>query len=315
MSTKLEERTGFKSATLATRTPGVARASLPFQKLKQRLVLVVVLLPFLGFVAALALLPKYSIGPLELGLLLGMYALSILGISVGFHRHLAHRAFQAHWPTRAALIILGSMAVQGPILTWAAVHRRHHQYSDHEGDPHSPYLYSEGRGIRGLWRGFWHSDWGRYVPDLLRDKLVFRLSRFYFIWIVLGLLIPAAVGGLVTRSWVGALNGFLWGGLVRIFLVHHVSWTIGSVCHIYGSRPFETKDYSTNNAWLSLLTVGDSWHNNHHAFPSSAWHGLKWWQLDVAGLVIGGLELAGLAWNVEKPTPQMMRARRRRASS
>src|SRR5262249_33471325 len=145
------------------------------------------------------------------------------------------------------------------------------------GDPHSPYLFSNGEQISSLWKGFWHShlgwlfagevtDWGYFVPELLRDRLIFILSRFYFVWLLLGFAIPSAIGGVVTASWIGALKGFLWGGLVRIFLVHHVSWTIGSICHIYGSQPFETKDGSVNNAWLALLTVGDSWHNNHHAF-------------------------------------------------
>ncbi len=322
ISTKSSAPARVARSSFLTATPGVTRANESYQRLKQRLVLGVVVLPLLGFLAAIALLWKQSIGLIDVGLLLVMYLLTILGISVGFHRHFAHRSFQTGTAVRAVLIILGSMAVQGPLLTWAAVHRRHHQYSDQLGDPHSPYLYPEGEGIEGLWGGFWHShvgwlfapevtDWGRYVPDLMRDKLIFRLERLYFVWMLLGFLLPALVGGALTRTWYGCLSGFLWGGVVRLFLVHHVSWTIGSICHIYGSRPFETHDNSTNNPWLALFTVGDSWHNNHHAFPGSALHGLRWWEFDLAGWVIRLLGAVGLVWNIEQPTTQMITAKQK----
>lgn len=322
MANRLSYRPDLPAPAFRARVPGVAAASLPYRQMKRRLVLVVVVAPLLGLLAALVLLWRYSAGPTEVGLLVGMYALTILGVSIGFHRHFAHRSFQAGTGMRAVFIILGSMAVQGPVLTWAAVHRRHHQYSDQQGDPHSPYSYSDGRSIGGMFRGFWHShvgwlfepevtDWGQYVPDLLRDRLIFKLSRFYLLWVILGLVAPAAVGGLVSGTWFGLLNGFLWGGLARLFLVHHASWTIGSICHIYGSRPFETEDESTNNAWLAIPTVGDSWHNNHHAFPVSALHGLKWWQVDLAGWVIRALEACGLIWKVERPSSQKIDARRR----
>jgi stearoyl-CoA desaturase (delta-9 desaturase) len=303
----------------------VARANEAYTRLKRRLVFSVVVVPLLGSVAALALAWRYGVGPVEVGLLIVMYLLTILGISVGFHRHFTHRSFQTSRALRVVLIILGSMAVQGPILTWAAVHRRHHQYSDQLGDPHSPYLMPEGEPTGGGWRGFWHShvgwlfapevtDWGRYVPDLMRDKTIFKLDRLYFLWLAAGFVVPALVGGLWHRTWLGALNGFLWGGMLRLFLVHHASWTIGSVCHIYGGRPFDTKDGSTNNAWLALVTVGDSWHNNHHAFPASAMHGLRWWEFDLAGWVIRTLAALGLVWNVERPTPQAIRTKLRRRS-
>ena len=322
IAVELKTKSPSRKLTFATATPGVAKASLPFRRFKQRVVLGVVVIPFLGAVATTLLITRIGITPVDIGVLVLMYMLSILGISVGFHRQLAHRAFQANTLTRAVLIILGSMAVQGPVLTWAATHRCHHQFSDLEGDPHSPYVFPDGNAIRSKLRGFWHSHigwlfegdiiaWGRYVPDLLRDELIFKLSRYYFLWVALGLAIPAAIGGLVSGTLIGAFSGFLWGGLARIFLVHHVSWTIGSVCHIYGRRPFDTGDLSTNNAWLSVFTVGDSWHNNHHAFPTSAWHGLQWWQIDLAGATIKILEVAGLAWDVQKPTAHAIQAKQK----
>jgi stearoyl-CoA desaturase (delta-9 desaturase) len=280
---------------------------------ERRIAFVVVLLPVAGLVAALALLWGRGIGPAELGLLVGMYTLTMLGVGVGLHRYFAHGSFRTSRALRALLAILGSMAAQGPPFYWVAVHRRHHSHSDRPGDPHSPNL-GHGEGVLGLLRGLWHAhigwmfshdnaDWPRYTADLVRDPDLLVINRLYFAWVLLGLAIPAALGGMLAGSWAGAFHGFLWGGLVRVFFVHHASWSLGSISHVFGSSPFPTRDGSTNNAWTALPTFGESWHNNHHAFPSSAFHGLAWWQVDVNGLVIRALAALGLVWDVKAPSP------------
>jgi stearoyl-CoA desaturase (delta-9 desaturase) len=250
-----------------------------------------------------------------LALLAGMYAATVIGIGVGFHRLVSHRAFQAHTAVKGALCILGSMAAEGPVLFWAATHRRHHSSSDREGDPHSPHLH--GAGALNSLRGFWHAHvgwmftpeitgWGYYVPDLLKDRTIFAINRQYFIWVFSGLLAPTLLGGLLTGTWRGVFDGFLWGGLVRIFLVHQTSWSINSICHIFGRRAFDTRDQSTNNFWIALLSFGEGWHNNHHAFPHSAMHGLRWWEVDLSGYLIQLLKRLGLVWNVKIPTDHMI---------
>jgi stearoyl-CoA desaturase (delta-9 desaturase) len=321
MSNRLRVEARFHHPAAALNAAGAARANVPLQTLEQRIALGVVVLPLLGFVAALALLWVYGVGWLEVGLLLVMYAVGALGTEVGFHRLFSHRAFQTGPIIRAVLAIFGSMNAQGPVLYWAAIHRRHHQYSDREGDPHSPYLYPEGASTRGQLRGLWHAhvgwlfthevtDWGRYVPDLLRDKAIFKINRYYPLWPVVGLIVPASLGGMWTGTWLGVLQGLLWGGLVRIFLAQQVTWGVNSIGHTYGRRPFKVEDRSTNNGWLALPSAGGSWHNNHHAFPTSAWHGLHWWQVDLAGCFISALATVGLAWKVDVPTPEMIATKR-----
>jgi stearoyl-CoA desaturase (delta-9 desaturase) len=219
----------------------------------------------------------------------------------------------------AILAALGSMAVQGPVLHWVAVHRRHHQHSDQQEDPHSPHVH--GAGVRGTIRGMWHSHVGwlfkphpkglaKYTRDLRRGKLIPWMSRLFPLWVLLGLLIPAGLGGLLTMSWTGVLLGFIWGGLARVFLVHHVTWSINSVCHIWGSRPYRSHDESRNNAIFGVLAMGEGWHNNHHAFPTSARHGLRWWQLDLSYVVIWTMSKVGLAHDLRLPTPDRMLAKR-----
>ncbi len=292
--------------------PGVTASNAPFERLAQRIALAVVLLPLLGFLAALALAWKYGVGAVELGLLLAMYTVGALGLEVGFHRLFSHRSFQTNRLVSAMLAIAGSLNAQGPVLYWVAIHRRHHPYADRPGDPHSPFFYPEGRPIRGRLRGLWHAhvawlfvheitDWGRYLPDLLKDRLLLRINQQYFVWLVAGLVVPAAAGGVLSGTWLGCLNGLLWGGLVRIFLGQQVTWAVNSFCHVYGSRPYKLEDQSGNVAWLALLTLGGSWHNNHHAFPQSATLNMRWWQLDPSGLFISALRAAGLAWNVKTP--------------
>jgi stearoyl-CoA desaturase (delta-9 desaturase) len=246
-----------------------------------------------------------------------MYGITVIGIDVGLHRLVAHRAFQTTSAVRACLCILGSMAAQGPVLFWVAIHRRHHALSDQPGDPHSPHL--EGDGLRGTLRGLWHAHTGwlfkhqlprgaAYITDLINDRSMRKVSRLYFLWVALGLTIPAALGWWLHGTWWGALRGFVWGGLVRIFLVQHVTWSINSICHLFGTRPFANVDHSANNAWLALLSFGESWHNNHHAFPSAAFHGFRWWQIDVAGYVIRALGWIGLAWGIKKPPGRAQKA-------
>jgi stearoyl-CoA desaturase (Delta-9 desaturase) len=261
-------------------------------------------------VVAAALLWGWGFGWVELGLLLGMYVLTALGITVGFHRLFTHRSFQTNRIIQFVLAALGSMAAQGPLLRWVAVHRRHHQHSDQPEDPHSPH--GHGRGLLGLLRGLWHAHMGwllrpepadldRYAGDLRRDKPLRVASALFPVWLAVGLVLPAILGGLLTGTWAGVLLGLLWGGLARIFLVHHVTWSVNSVCHLWGGQPYPDGDQSRNNLVFGVLALGEGWHNNHHAFPTSARHGLRWWQLDLSYLFIRGLALLRLAWNVRLP--------------
>jgi stearoyl-CoA desaturase (delta-9 desaturase) len=274
------------------------------------LTVVVVVVPFLGLLAAVALVWGWGFSWVELGVLAGMYLLTGVGITVGFHRLFTHRAFDTNRVVQFILAALGSMSVQGPLLKWVAQHRRHHQHSDQVGDPHSPH--TAGRGVLGLLRGFWHAHvgWlfesdppnlGHYTRDLHQSQVLRVVSALFPLWVATGLLLPAVVGGLLTLTWLGALAGLIWGGLVRIFLVHHVTWSINSVCHLWGWRPFQTDDHSRNSYFFGVLGLGEGWHNNHHAFPTSARYGLRWWQIDVGYWVIRALSLVGLAWNVKLP--------------
>lgn len=275
--------------------------------------LVFVLLPLLGFLAAVYLLWGGVFDISCLVIMASMYGLTGMGITVGFHRLFTHRSFQTTSTLRAVFGILGCMAIQGQLMRWVADHRRHHAESDQPGDPHSPHLH--GHGWQGLFRGLFHSHLGwlfqteqaslqKYVPDLLKCRTLQIIDRLFIVWVLSSLLIPAGLGWLFVGNWTGAVLGLIWGGLVRVFLVHHVTWSVNSICHLWGSRPFETGDHSKNNFLFGLLALGEGWHNNHHAFPTSARHGLRWWQLDASYAVIRGLELAGLAWDVKRPLPQ-----------
>ena len=272
--------------------------------------LVAIIVPFLGLVTAIVFLWGWGFRWVELGLLLGMYVVTALGITVGFHRLFTHRAFETNPVIRFALAVFGSMAVQGSLRRWVAQHRRHHQHSDTEEDPHSPH--HQGEGVFGLVRGVWHAHLGwifhpdppnllHYAKDLDQSRTLRTVSALFPVWVGLGLLIPAVLGGLLTGTWSGAFFGLLWGGLVRVCLAHHVTWSINSVCHLWGGQPYPTNDHSRNNFLFGILALGEGWHNNHHAFPTSARHGLRWWQLDASYWVIRALALLGLAWNVRLP--------------
>lgn len=280
------------------------------RRVQRRHFLLFDVLPFVGTAAAVGLLFVWPIGLLELGLLAGMYLATALGITAGYHRLFAHRTYKAAPSVRVVLTVLGSMAGQGPLISWVALHRRHHELSDRPGDPHSPNLAS-GRWarIRGLLHS--HYTWMvghpypsvvHYAPDILRDRAAMRANRLYYPWVLLGLAIPTLIGGLVTWTWSGALLGFLWGGSVRMFVLENVIWSINSFLHMFGTRPFPTRENSRNSALLSVLSVGESWHNNHHGFPDSARFGVEPRQPDFGYRLIRLLELAGLAWDVRVPS-------------
>lgn len=277
-------------------------------------------LPLLGVIAAPFFVWGWGFGWSDFGLLLGMYFLTALGITVGFHRLFVHRSFETNIVVKVILAILGSMAVQGSLMTWVALHRRHHQHSDTPDDPHSPHHH--GHGVLGVLRGFWHSHIGwffhpdppglqRYIKDLRASPTLQIVSALFPLWVVLGLVIPGVLGGLFTQSWAGVWTGLIWGGLVRVFLVHHVTWSVNSACHLWGFRPYRSEDESRNNVIFGILALGEGWHNTHHAFPTSARHGLRWWQIDLSYWMIRGLSLVGLAWDLKLPTKEAQRRERR----
>lgn len=280
-----------------------------------------VVVPFTGAVVAVALLWNELVSPADLAIAAVMYLLTALGITVGFHRLLTHRSFQTSKPVEYAFAVLGSLAVQGPVIAWVADHRKHHAHSDEEGDPHSPHV-GHGEGARGVLAGLWHAhtgwlmstqgcaDWGRYAPDLYEDAGMRSINRRFVPLVLASLALPALAGYLAGGTLASAATGLLWGGLVRIFFVHHLTWSVNSVCHFLGTRRFDTDDRSTNVFWLSLPSLGESWHHNHHAFPRSAVHGLKRWELDPSALVIAAMEKIGLAWNVVRISPERQQQRR-----
>jgi stearoyl-CoA desaturase (delta-9 desaturase) len=263
--------------------------------IRKIVMLVVVVLPFLATLLAIELLWQRAVNWTDLALLIAFNVIGGLGVTVGFHRMLTHRSFQPHPIVKFIFLVFGSMAVEGPALQWAAIHIKHHAHADRDGDPHSPV------------EGFWHAHMGwmfksidadpnTYCRNLVRDPMVVFVSRTFFLWVILSLAIPFAIGG-----W----TGLLWGGLVRIFFTHHITWSVNSVCHTFGKREFETRDQSRNEWIVGLLGLGEGWHNNHHAFPRSAFHGLHWWQFDLSGYVIWTLERVGLVRDVYRVSPAM----------
>jgi stearoyl-CoA desaturase (delta-9 desaturase) len=274
-----------------------------------------VVVPFAATIAAIVLLWNSLVSPADLVIAAVMYLLTAAGITVGFHRLLTHRSFQTSKPLEYTFAILGTMAVQGPVISWVADHRKHHAHTDEEGDPHSPHVGHDG-GVRGVLAGLWHAhsgwlmstqgraDWKRYAPDLYEDRGMRTISRRFVLLILASLAIPALAGYIISGTLLGAFTGLLWGGLVRVFFVHHVTWSVNSVCHFLGSRRFNTDDHSTNVFWLALPSLGESWHHNHHAFPRSAVHGLKKWEPDPSAFIITVMEKMGLARNVVRISPE-----------
>ncbi len=253
----------------------------------------------------------------DVAIFLVMYIPTGLGVTVGFHRLLTHRSFKTSAPMRGLLAVLGTMSVEGPVISWVADHRKHHAYSDRFGDPHSPHVDHgggtlKGTGWRGALRGLAHAHVGwlfdhtqrgsreRFAPDLLADPVVAFVDRTFVLWSLVGLAIPFGLGVLIGGTVDAGLEGMLWGGAVRILVLHHVTYSINSLCHFFGRRRFATGDQSRNLLWLAPFSFGEAWHNNHHAFPTSAFHGMGRGELDISGLVISGLERVGLVWDVQR---------------
>ena len=286
---------------------------------EQVALLLFIVVPFLALVAAVPIAWGWGVSWLDLALLVSFYFIGCHGITAGFHRHFTHSSFKAKRPLRIALAIAGSLAVEGPLIRWVADHRKHHKHSDSEGDPHSPWRYGE--TIPALLKGLWwaHMGWmfnteqtsqTKYAPDLLRDPDMRRISRQFVLWTIVSLLLPGVLGGLLSWSWWGALTGFFWGSLVRIALLHHVTWSINSICHAVGKHPFKSRDRSGNVWWLAVLSCGESWHNLHHADPTCARHGVDRWQLDSTARLIRWFEKLGWVWDVRWPRPTRIEAKR-----
>jgi stearoyl-CoA desaturase (Delta-9 desaturase) len=256
----------------------------------------------------------------DLAIFGAVYAVTGLGITVGFHRLLTHRSFKTSPALRGIFAALGSAAIEGPVISWVADHRKHHAFSDEEGDPHSPHV-GHGGGWRGTLRGLFHAHMGwlfihtergakrRFAPDLMDDPVVSFVDRTFLLWAVIGLAVPFGLGYAIGGTLVAGLTALLWGGAVRVFLLHHFTYSINSVCHVFGRRRFATDDESRNVVWLALPTFGEAWHNNHHAFPTSAIHGLRRWELDPSAAVIRTLERLGLAWDVVRISPDRQAAK------
>ncbi|HEX6389805.1 MAG TPA: fatty acid desaturase [Solirubrobacteraceae bacterium] len=282
-----------------------------------------------GLVTALPILALFVVGwqlwndwlhPSDLIVLAILYTACGLGVTVGFHRLFTHRSFKTTKAVRATLAICGSMAIEGPIISWVSDHRKHHAFADQEGDPHSPHV-DHGHGFGGALRGLYHAHVGwlflhtqrgshdRYAPDLKADPIIAWVHRTFIVWALGGLALAFALGWLIGGTWRTALSGLLWGGAVRMLLLHHVTYSINSLCHFFGRRRYDTEDESTNVSWLALPSFGESWHNNHHAFPTAAAHGQKWYEVDLSALVIRGLEKTGLAWDVVRPSAERMEAK------
>jgi stearoyl-CoA desaturase (delta-9 desaturase) len=278
------------------------------------------IVPFCATLAAIVLFWNRVVSATDLAILAAMYLLTATGITVGYHRMLTHRSFRTHKATEYAFAVLGTMAVQGSVIAWVADHRKHHAHTDVEGDPHSPHV-GHGEGVGGVLRGLWHAhtgwllsehgraDWRKYAPDLCEDPGMRLINRLFIPLVVLGLVLPALAGFLLTGTLLGAVTGLLWGGLVRVFFVHHVTWSVNSICHFLGTRRFEVDDHSTNVFWLALPSLGESWHHNHHTFPRSAVHGLRRWELDPSAALIRAMERVGLAWNVIRIAPDRQAAK------
>ena len=296
---------------------GVIRLDERQMVFQRRAVLALTLLPFLGFVGAIVWLWGNGLSGVDAGIFIGLYALSGLGITVGYHRLLTHKSFETPGWVLVLFAIAGSLAIEGSAISWVAAHRRHHAFADKEGDPHSPHLV-DGAGLSAVAKGLWYAHIGwlfdeektsleRWAPDLMKNRAIRKVDKYFPLIAVSSFVLPAVLGFAFTQSLGGAISAFLWAGLTRIFLLHHVTWSVNSICHFYGRRPFQTTDESTNNWPLAIISFGESWHNNHHAFPTSAMHGLRGWQIDPGAILIRSLERLGLAWDVKRVTAKQLR--------
>jgi len=274
-----------------------------------------VVLPLLAVAAAIPVAWGGWVSWLDISLAIGLWALTALGITIGYHRFFTHGSFKANRGVKIALAICGSLAIEGSLDQWVADHRKHHKFSDEVGDPHSPWRFGTSR--KAIARGLLYSHVGwlfesdntgidKYAPDIAADKDLNWMSKHFSIFVIASLLIPGILGGLITWSWMGALTAFFWAGLVRIAFVHHVTWSINSICHVFGNRPFTSRDLSSNVAWLAIPSMGESWHNLHHVDPTSARHGVLKGQIDVSAGIIKGMEKTGLATDVRWPRPERL---------
>src|SRR4051794_30549524 len=278
-----------------------------------------IIIPFLALLAAVPMLWGWGLGWTDVGLAVGFYLVSSLGVTVGYHRHFTHGSFKANRPLRIALAVAGGLASQGSVVDWVADHRRHHAFSDREGDPHSPWLF--GTSPAAIAKGFWHAHMGwlferdqtnaeRFAPDLLADRDVLAVDRLFVPLTVVTLGLPGVLGGLITWSLWGGITALFWAGLVRVALLHHVTWSVTSICHMVGSRPFESRDRAANFWPLAILSMGESWHNSHHADPTGARHGVLRGQLDISARLIWVFEKLGWATHVRWPRPERLAAKR-----
>lgn len=279
-------------------------------------IFVVVVAPLAGLLCAALWIGAYGVSAADLGIFVAFYLFTGMGITVGYHRLFTHRSFHTSQWLEALFAIAGAMAGQGPVIRWAADHRRHHAHADGIGDAHSPQRSGSVAGRLfyahvGWLFGAERSVAKRYVPDLLKNRAVIIVDRLYFLWMILSLVAPALLGLVLSGSWRGALSALIIGGLARMCLVNQVTWSINSICHYIGSRSYQTRDFSRNNGWLAVVSLGEAWHNNHHAFPRAARFGHTRWQADIGGLVIGLLEELGLVWQVRqaiRDKPQLVNA-------
>jgi stearoyl-CoA desaturase (delta-9 desaturase) len=319
--TERDERGAARRAARVAGAPARDDIQPVYNERRQRtLTAIVTVVPLVGLGVAAWQMWDGLLRPSDLVVLGIIYPLTGLGVTVGFHRLLTHRSFSTYPLIRGALAILGSAAIEGPVISWVADHRKHHAFSDQPGDPHSPHV-GHGDGLRGVLRGLLHAHLGwlfihsergsheRYAPDLLADPVVRFVDRTFVIWALGGLGASFALGYLIGGSLGAGLTGLLWGGAIRMLLVHHVTYSINSLCHFFGRRPYATDDQSRNLAWLALPTFGEAWHNNHHAFPTSAAHGFGWRQPDLSGLLIRLLQRVGLVWDVVVVPPERRRAK------
>jgi stearoyl-CoA desaturase (Delta-9 desaturase) len=277
-----------------------------------------ILLPFLAVLGAVPVAWGGWLSWTDVLISAVMYVVTLHGVTVGFHRLFTHKSFKPNRTLKNVLAIAGSMAIQGPVVRWVADHRKHHKFSDRDGDPHSPWKY--GTSVGALLKGLWHAHMGwlfdeeqtpqrKYAPDLMSDPDIVRISRQFPVWVAVSLIAPAVAGGLLTWSWQGALTAFFWGSLVRVSLLHHVTWSINSICHAIGDRPFVSRDKSANVWWLAIPSGGESWHNLHHADPTCARHGVMRGQLDTSARLIWLFEKAGWIHDVRWPVRERIQAK------
>jgi stearoyl-CoA desaturase (delta-9 desaturase) len=320
---KLE--TNRPPAISAAREESLARAILQLNprsaRAKRAVALVTIGVPAFGFGIAVYLAVTGRATVLDYTLFLVFYAIQMFGITIGFHRYLAHKSFKTSRFFEGVLMISGSMALEGPLLFWVATHRRHHRFADEPGDPHSPNLSGKSLGdkLKGLW--YSHIPWmfsdhesraSVFAPDVLRDRRLYSYNRLYPVWASASLLVPAALGFVIDGTLAAACSGFMFGGLARVFLANQATWCVGSISHMIGSRPFANRDDSANNWPVAFLTFGEGLQNNHHAFPSAYRHAMRWWEPDLSGWVIALLAKAGIVWDLRMPDRQMIGSRMRR---